>query len=92
MRIEEIQGQYMGLFKFTPPAWDVVETLLSTLDEATRNRLDVTGLLRRLLADASLTIGTFGADGQWGEIDNPEDVALYEAMAREGELFLEDAH
>ena len=89
-RIEEIQGQYMGLFKFTPPAWEVVETLLSTLDEATRNRLDVTGLLRRLLADASLPIGTFGADGQWGEIDNPEDVALYQDMVREGELVLED--
>jgi L-glutamine-phosphate cytidylyltransferase len=89
-RIEEIQGQYMGLFKFTPPAWEVVETLLSTLDEATRNRLDVTGLLRRLLADSSLLIGTFGTDGQWGEIDNPEDVALYQDMVREGELVLED--
>jgi choline kinase len=89
-RIEEIQGQYMGLFKFTPPAWDVVETLLGTLDEATRNRLDVTGLLRRLLADASLPISTFGTDGQWGEIDNPEDVALYQNMVRDGELVLED--
>jgi choline kinase len=90
MRIEEIQGQYMGLFKFTVPAWEVVETLLGTLDEATRDRLDVTGLLRRLLADSSLPIGTLGTDGQWGEIDNPEDVALYQDMVREGELFLED--
>jgi len=89
-RIEEIQGQYMGLFKFTPPAWNVVETLLGRLDEATRNRLDVTGLLRRLLADPSFPIGTFGTDGQWGEIDSPEDVALYRKMVRDGELVLED--
>jgi choline kinase len=90
-RIEDIQGQYMGLFKFTPPAWSAVEALLGTLDAAIRDRLDVTGLLRRLLAGKEVPIGTFGADGQWGEIDNPEDVALYRNMVREGELLLEDA-
>ena len=56
-----------------------------------RDRLDVTGLLRRLIAGKELPIGTFGTDGQWGEIDNPEDVALYQKMVREGELLLEDA-
>jgi len=89
-RIEDIQGQYMGLFKFTPPAWSVVEELLGTLDAPVRNSLDVTGLLRRLLAAKLLPIGTFATDGQWGEIDNPEDVALYQDMVREGELVLED--
>jgi L-glutamine-phosphate cytidylyltransferase len=90
-RIEEIQGQYMGLLKFTPPAWTAVETLLSTLDAAARDRLDVTGLLRRLLAGKHLPIDTFATDGQWGEIDNPGDVALYRKMINEGELVLEDA-
>jgi L-glutamine-phosphate cytidylyltransferase len=89
-RIEDIEGQYMGLLKFTPPAWIAVERVLSTLDVPIRDRLDVTGLLRRLLTEKELTIGTFGTDGQWGEIDNPEDVALYEKMARDGELLLED--
>jgi choline kinase len=89
-RIEDIQGQYMGLLKFTPPAWSAVETLLSTLDAAVRDRLDMTGLLRRLLAEKKLPIGTFATDGQWGEIDNPEDVTLYQNMVSEGELLLED--
>ena len=89
-RIEEIQGQYMGLFKFTPPAWGIVEALLAALDAPTRDKLDVTGLLGRLLAGNELSIGTFGADGQWGEIDNAQDVALYEDMVRRGELVLED--
>jgi choline kinase len=89
-RMEDIQGQYMGLFKFTPAAWSVVEALLCTLPPDTRDHLDVTGLLRRLLAETELPIATFATDGQWGEIDNPEDVALYEDMAREGELLLED--
>jgi choline kinase len=89
-RIEDIEGQYMGLLKFTPQAWSAVEALLGTLDAPIRDGLDVTGLLRRLLAGNTLAIGTFGTDGQWGEIDNPDDVALYQDMAREGELLLED--
>jgi hypothetical protein len=48
-------------------------------------------LLRRLLAGKELRIDTYGADGQWGEVDNPQDVALYEDMVRAGELHLEDA-
>jgi L-glutamine-phosphate cytidylyltransferase len=90
-RIEEIQGQYMGLLKFTPAAWAAIESLLGSLDAPTRDRLDMTGLLRRLLATDLVRIGTFGTDGQWGEIDNPGDVELYEAMLARGELVLEEA-
>jgi len=90
-RIDDIEGQYMGLLKFTPPAWNAVEALLGTLSAPIRNRLDVTGLLRRLITRKELPIDTFGTNGQWGEIDNPEDVALYQRMVREGELTLEDA-
>jgi len=88
-RIEHIQGQYMGLLKFTPAAWSAVEVLLNTLDATTRNRLDMTGLLRRLLV-TKLPIATLGTHGQWGEIDNPNDAALYAGMIRAGELVLED--
>jgi L-glutamine-phosphate cytidylyltransferase len=89
-KIEEIMGQYMGLLKFTPPAWAAVEELLATLDARIRDRLDVTGLLRQLLARNEVPINTVGTDGQWGEIDNPEDVSLYLKMVRGGELVLED--
>lgn len=91
-RIEDIEGQYIGLLKFTPTAWCAVEELLSTLDVSIRNRLDGTGLLRRLVAEKKIPIGTFGTNGQWGEIDNAEDVLLYQKMVRQGELLLEDAH
>jgi choline kinase len=89
-RMDDIEGQYMGLFKFTPAAWSAVEALLSTLDSSVRDRLDVTRLLRLLIAGKQLPISTFGTNGQWGEIDNPEDVALYRDMVRDGELLLED--
>jgi hypothetical protein len=50
----------------------------------------MTGLLRRLLAGKAIPITTCVADGQWGEIDSPGDVALYEKMLLAGELVLED--
>ncbi len=87
--LDEVQGQYMGLLKFTPGAWQSVETLLAGLDAPTRDRLDRIGLLQRVLAANTLSIGTVGTDGQWGEITAPGDVALYERMAAEGELTLE---
>ncbi len=89
-RIEEIEGQYMGLLKFTPEAWSAVEEILSALYVRSRDRLDGTGLLRRLLEGKRIRIDTFGTHGQWGEIDNRDDVALYEEMVRRGELILED--
>jgi choline kinase len=90
-RMEDIEGQYMGLLKFTPPGWSAVESLLNTLDPGVRDRLDVTALLRRLLATKVFPIGTFGTAGQWGEIDNLEDLALYQKMLSEGQLLLEAA-
>ena len=89
-RIAEIEGQYMGLLKFTPAAWGAVEKMLSALDGATRDRLDMTGLLRRLLSGDHLVINTFATEGQWGEIDNPDDIKVYEEMVKAGELVLED--
>ncbi len=90
-RIEEIEGQYMGLLKFTPQSWSVIELLLSNLDAPIRDRLDMTGLLKRLIATGATPITTYATRGQWGEIDNPEDVLLYEQMIQEGRLELESA-
>jgi choline kinase len=87
--IEDIQGQYMGLLKFTPQAWTRIEELLSSLEPVVRDKLDMTGLIRRLLAGGALAISTHATEGQWGEIDNAGDVALYQAMLAEKVLTLE---
>jgi len=90
-RIEDIEGQYMGLLKFTPTAWTVIEGVLAALAPPVRDKLDMTGLLRRLLAAKALPIGTCGTNSQWGEIDNPGDVELYQGMIRDGVLALEES-
>jgi choline kinase len=88
-RIEEIEGQYMGLLRFTPAAWRRVRELLGELDPSVRDRLDMTALLSRLL-ERGYPIGVLATDGNWGEVDRPNDLALYERMARRGELLLDE--
>jgi len=87
-RIDEIEGQYMGLLKFTPAAWRAVEDLLAGVDAKTRDRMDMTTLLGALL-ESGFSIQTVGITGQWGEIDSSGDLELYEKMIREGELCLD---
>ncbi len=87
-QIDDIEGQYMGLLKFTPAAWRAVEAVLAGVDAKTRDAMDMTTLLRRLL-DSGFPISTVGISGQWGEIDSSDDLELYEKMIREGDLCLE---
>jgi choline kinase len=87
-QIDEIKGQYMGLLKFSPAAWQAVEGVLANLDPQSRDALDVTSLLRLLLG-TGFQIRTLGTDSQWGEIDSPSDLVLYEKMVTEGALTLD---
>jgi L-glutamine-phosphate cytidylyltransferase len=86
--IEEIEGQYMGLLKFTPAAWRRVEFLRAQLEPAARDQQDMTGLLR-LLLNHGVSIQTLATERDWGEIDSVSDLALYERMVASGELLLD---
>ncbi len=77
-RIEDIQGQYMGLLRFTPAAWQRVETLRRSLEAPVRDRLDMTGMLQRLIAGQGARIQALAYEGRWGEVDSAEDLAVYE--------------
>jgi choline kinase len=88
-QIDDIEGQYMGLLKFTPKAWRTVEAVLAVVDAKTRTAMDMTTLLRALLG-SGFPISTVGIAGQWGEIDSATDLELYEKMIKEGDLCLEN--
>jgi L-glutamine-phosphate cytidylyltransferase len=85
--ITEIEGQYMGLLAFTPSGWSTVETYLNALESTARDKLDMTGLLRRLIAGGTSVMGV-PATGTWGEVDNQSDLDLYERWVREGQIAL----
>jgi choline kinase len=76
-RIEEIEGQYMGLLRFTPVGWQAVEACLAELPGELADRLDMTSLLQRLL-DRGVPIMTTAIDEPWFEVDSESDLRLYQ--------------
>ena len=85
--IEEIQGQYMGLLRFTPQGWKETEDYLATLPTDSVDRLDMTTLLMRLI-ESGIRIRGVAIAGDWGEVDSGSDLAFYEAKIRAGALRL----
>lgn len=81
--VEEIQAQYMGLLRMTPAGWETFRATVAGLEPARRNAISMTEVLD-LMAKAGHAIATVPVDGQWGEVDTPDDVALYERWAADG--------
>jgi choline kinase len=80
----DIEGQYMGLLKFTPRGWAAIERFLSQVDP---DRLDMTSLLSRLIAAGEKVYGVKSI-GAWGEVDSEQDLRLYERLIANGQLRL----
>jgi choline kinase len=85
--LEDIRGQYMGLLKFTPGGWRAVEGYVRTLPPERGDRLDMTSLLSGLIGRGE-RIQAVRVSGPWGEVDNANDLALYERLIGEGRLAL----
>jgi choline kinase len=73
--VAAIEGQYVGLLRFTPAAWRQTDALLSEYG-ARADRLDMTSLLRAGLA-RGWRIETAPVVGPWGEVDSASDLAAY---------------
>lgn len=86
-RIEQIQGQYMGLLKFTPAGWGSVTDLLGSLEQPQVDALDMTALLARLLA-RGVSIAALPISSDWFEVDTAADLALCRSLLDQGRLRL----
>lgn len=74
---EEIEGQYMGMVRFTPAGWAQAEAAMETPLEKTLDKLDMTTLLRGMLR-RGCAIDAVRTDDLWLECDTQEDIACYE--------------
>jgi len=83
----EVEGQYMGLLKFSPAGWARIRSLLDRLPAGEIDRLDMTSLLSRLI-QAGERIGTVPTAPGWGEIDSETDLAYYDEEVQAGRLRL----
>ncbi len=82
--LDEVQGQYMGLLRFSPEGMEKVFRYVGMLPPDRADKLDMTSLLRGLLATGS-PIAAVPVRGGWCECDTSGDIALYEQqLMKEG--------
>jgi len=74
---ERIEGQYIGLMRWTPPAWTRFGGVLRALQSSEAGRrVDMTAALRLLLREHRAAIAAVPVDGPWFEFDSERDVEL----------------
>lgn len=78
--VKDIEGQYMGLLRFTPAGWDEVQRLRALMPHAEADATHITGILQRVIAAERVPVAAIPYTGVWGEIDNPSDLSLYNTI------------
>lgn len=85
--VSEIQGQYLGLLRFTPRAMSWIHKIVDAQD-GLREKLDMTSLLQ-LLISRGYPVQGIAISGNWCEIDDQEDLRVAEQLLSRGELCFE---
>lgn len=75
--VEEVQGQYMGLLRFTPEGWAEVSKIRSSLTSDQCDKMHMTGMLQKIIDTSHLAITAIPYLDKWGEIDSAQDLEMY---------------
>ena len=76
--VDEVQGQYMGLLRFTPEGWAEVLRIRSGLAAERCDKMHMTGTLQKIIEAARLPLTAVPYLGKWGEVDHMEDLMLFD--------------
>lgn len=76
---DEIQGQYMGLMRFSPKAFEWIDDFVKSLPKDEANKLDITALLKNLINNGRQVYGVPVKDA-WCEIDSEGDLEIANAL------------
>ena len=82
----EIEGQFMGLVSLSARGVEIIREIVGSRPEY-RAGLDMTGLLDICLQSGHVVRGV-PTRGAWCEVDTQDDLAVAEALIREGRLTL----
>ena len=75
--VAEVQGQYMGLLRFTPASWAEVLRIRSGLAAAECDRMHMTGTLQKVIEAGRVPVTAVAYEKTWGEVDSVDDLAAY---------------
>lgn len=79
--VVEVEGQYMGLLRFTPEGWAELNAIRLSLSREDRDSLHMTGALQKVIERRQMPVRAVAYEGSWGEIDSKEDLLLFERRA-----------
>jgi choline kinase len=75
--VDEVEGQYMGLLRFTPEGWAEVTRVRAVLTSHQRDKMHMTGTLQEVIAAGRVAIAAVPYTGEWGEVDSADDLDAY---------------
>ncbi|WP_417613190.1 NTP transferase domain-containing protein [Owenweeksia hongkongensis] len=85
VELREIEAQYMGLVSISARGWKGIRNYLLSISDDCVAKLSMTDLLMEWVRQGNAVDVCF-IDGQWGEVDTPSDLNLYEKMVNSGEI------
>lgn len=74
--IDEIEGQYMGIFKTTPNSWNDIRRLISKSNKELVDRIDMTTLFSLMIQEMNYEILGIEHSGLFNEFDNLKDLEV----------------
>lgn len=75
--IDEVQGQYMGLLRLTPKAWNEIIRIRNIMAPKLREQMHMTATLQKVIDSGNINILAVPYEGTWGEIDSEQDLRCY---------------
>lgn len=75
-QLSEMEGQYMGLLRFTPKGWTDLEAIRAKLPDAQAGQMQMTRMLH-LMLERGYVIPAVANMEPWGEIDSESDLDVY---------------
>ena len=75
--VHEVEGQYMGLLRFTPEGWSEVLRIRAGLNSEQCDKMHMTGTLQKVIDAGRVNIAAVAYTGEWGEVDSAADLASY---------------
>ena len=75
-KINKIEGQYMGLMKFTTKGWSDLEKIILGLKKNELKTIQITQLLQKSIS-YGVDVKAIPNNSEWGEVDSQKDLNLY---------------
>jgi len=75
--VNEVQGQYMGLLRYTPEGWAEVLRIRAQIMPIECDRMHMTGTLQRVIEAGVVPVYAVPCEAEWGEVDSADDLAAY---------------